>query len=168
MVFNITNTGTGTGIFGQGGINGGVFGKTSSTTGRGVLGLSHTSGTGYGVDGQSGSPEGTGVRGIASNASGTNYGVKGITNSASGFSGHFTGGKFHVEGNVGIGTENPSAKLEVAGQIKITGGSPGEGKLLTSDNNGTASWKNGIWIANDDYIWGPVQPPEWSLPPTGM
>jgi len=43
-------------------------------------------------------------------------------------------------GNVGIGTTNPGAKLEVAGQIKITGGSPGAGKVLTSDASGLATW----------------------------
>ncbi len=45
-------------------------------------------------------------------------------------------------GNVGIGTTtDPSAKLEVAGQVKITGGSPGAGKILTSDGQGLASWE---------------------------
>lgn len=44
-------------------------------------------------------------------------------------------------GNVGIGTIFPSAKLEVAGQIKITGGTPGAGKFLQSDANGLASWE---------------------------
>lgn len=42
--------------------------------------------------------------------------------------------------NIGIGTTNPGAKLEVAGQVKITGGSPGAGKVLTSDASGLASW----------------------------
>lgn len=44
-------------------------------------------------------------------------------------------------GSMGIGTTNPGAKLEVAGQIKITGGTPGAGKVLTSDANGLASWQ---------------------------
>lgn len=44
------------------------------------------------------------------------------------------------EGNLGIGITNPSAKLEVAGQVKITGGSPGAGKVLTSDATGLATW----------------------------
>lgn len=43
-------------------------------------------------------------------------------------------------GNVGIRTSNPSAELEVNGVIKITGGSPGDGKVLSSDANGLASW----------------------------
>lgn len=44
-------------------------------------------------------------------------------------------------GNVGIGINNPGAKLEVAGQVKITGGTPGAGKVLTSDATGLASWQ---------------------------
>ncbi len=43
-------------------------------------------------------------------------------------------------GNVGIGTQVPSAKLEVVGQVKITGGAPAVGKVLTSDANGLATW----------------------------
>ncbi|MBM4250791.1 MAG: hypothetical protein FJ146_02360 [Deltaproteobacteria bacterium] len=51
------------------------------------------------------------------------------------------GGKDIVNsGNLGIGSTEPSAKLDVIGQIKIQGGSPGAGKVLTSDANGLASW----------------------------
>ncbi|MFZ5552999.1 MAG: tail fiber domain-containing protein, partial [Bacteroidota bacterium] len=44
-------------------------------------------------------------------------------------------------GNVGIGTSTPGAKLEVNGQVKITGGIPGAGKVLTSDATGLATWQ---------------------------
>ncbi len=58
------------------------------------------------------------------------------------------------DGNVGIGTMAPEAKLEVAGQIKITGGSPGIGKVLTSDQNGLASWQRGINILDSPVLLG--------------
>jgi uncharacterized protein (TIGR02145 family) len=44
-------------------------------------------------------------------------------------------------GNVGIGTSNPTAKLDIIGAIKITDGTQGAGKVLTSDASGKASWK---------------------------
>lgn len=44
-------------------------------------------------------------------------------------------------GNVGIGTMTPGVKLEVSGQVKITGGVPGLGKVLTSDATGLATWQ---------------------------
>ncbi len=43
-------------------------------------------------------------------------------------------------GHVGIGTSSPAAMLDVAGQVKITDGTEGTGKVLTSDNNGFATW----------------------------
>jgi hypothetical protein len=45
-------------------------------------------------------------------------------------------------GNVGIGTNTPGAMLEVAGQIKISGGTPSLGRVLTSDGTGLAEWKD--------------------------
>ena len=60
------------------------------------------------------------------------------------FDGGGSGGYLFVDGdgtsNVGIGTLSPTAKLEVNGQVKITGGTPGAGKVLTSDASGLASW----------------------------
>lgn len=44
-------------------------------------------------------------------------------------------------GYVGIGASAPTTALEVAGTVKITGGLPGAGKVLTSDANGLASWQ---------------------------
>ncbi|MFN7132120.1 MAG: hypothetical protein ACK4N5_08560, partial [Myxococcales bacterium] len=43
-------------------------------------------------------------------------------------------------GNVGIGVPSPTAKLEVAGQVRITGGDPAAGRVLTSDATGQGSW----------------------------
>jgi hypothetical protein len=44
-------------------------------------------------------------------------------------------------GNVGIGTNTPGATLEVNGQVRITGGTPAEGEVLTSDGTGLATWE---------------------------
>jgi hypothetical protein len=45
-------------------------------------------------------------------------------------------------GNVGIGNAIPLVKLDVNGQIKISGGTPGAGKLLESDATGLATWSD--------------------------
>ncbi len=45
--------------------------------------------------------------------------------------------------NVGIGTNTPGAKLEVNGNIKIDGGSPAAGRVLTTvDGTGLATWED--------------------------
>ncbi len=50
---------------------------------------------------------------------------------------------YRMDGNVGIGTNAPTQKLDINGQIRLRGGSPGAGKVLTSSSNGTASWQPG-------------------------
>ena len=65
--------------------------------------------------------------------------------------------------NVGIGTETPEAKLDVIGPVKITDGTQGTGKVLTSGANGQATWVNppapsffmfntGTTIVNGQYL----------------
>lgn len=44
-------------------------------------------------------------------------------------------------GNIGIGVNNPQAKLDINVTIKISGGNSGVGKVLTSDANGLVSWQ---------------------------
>jgi hypothetical protein len=56
-----------------------------------------------------------------------------------------------ITGNVGIGTTSPGAKLEVAGQVKITGGTPGAGKVLTSDAAGLATWQTATGGGDASY-----------------
>jgi hypothetical protein len=43
---------------------------------------------------------------------------------------------------VGIGTDNPGAKLDIQGTVRIADGTQGAGKVLTSDASGTASWSS--------------------------
>ena len=64
---------------------------------------------------------------------------------------------------VGIGTYKPGAKLEInngttAGAVKIVDGTQGAGKVLTSDANGLATWKNVTLFTGTErigaYHWG--------------
>lgn len=53
---------------------------------------------------------------------------------------------FGSGGKIGIGTGSlaTNAILKVAGQIEITGGSPGAGRVLMSDANGLATWSSAL------------------------
>jgi trimeric autotransporter adhesin len=57
-----------------------------------------------------------------------------------------------TNGNVGIGTVSPTALLEIAGQVKITGGTPGVGKVLTSDATGLASWMTPTLVTSSETL----------------
>jgi hypothetical protein len=76
-----------------------------------------------------------GVQGDFESASGNNSGFHIYDNT--------TGNRRFVidaNGNTGIGQSNPTAKLDVAGNVKIADGTQGVGKVLTSDANGLATW----------------------------
>ncbi|MBZ0207363.1 MAG: DUF1566 domain-containing protein [Flavobacteriales bacterium] len=61
----------------------------------------------------------------------------------------YTGSEFNAakvsidhDGRVGIGTESPSARLDVVGSFQLQDGTQSAGRVLTSDANGNASWSN--------------------------
>jgi hypothetical protein len=54
-------------------------------------------------------------------------------------------------GSVGIGTVSPGTSLEVNGQVKITGGAPGSGKVLTSDDTGLATWQTPASVTSVEF-----------------
>lgn len=91
-----------------------------------------------GVTGTSTHSSGIGVYGHGTGTTGFNVGVLGEVDSAVGYAGYFRGGRSHFEGNVGIGTETPGAKLELAGSnaniiMHESGGSP----FVEIGDNGT-------------------------------
>ncbi|NMH28931.1 hypothetical protein [Flavobacterium silvaticum] len=49
-------------------------------------------------------------------------------------------------GNVGIGTNNPTQKLDVSGKIRINDGTQAVGRVLSSDVNGVGTWVNNTAI----------------------
>ncbi len=105
--------------------------QISATANTKGLYVSHTGtivGTGYGIYSQVSGTSTTNIAGYFSSAGATNN-----------YAGIFD------QGNVGIGTTAPAAKLEIDGSsgstIKIVDGNQGSGKVLTSDASGQGSWQ---------------------------
>jgi len=60
--------------------------------------------------------------------------------------------RMNSNGDVGIGTASPGARLEVNGKVKVTGGSPAAGKVLTSDAGGLATWQTPSIGGDSDWL----------------
>ncbi|TXB64374.1 hypothetical protein FRY74_11320 [Vicingus serpentipes] len=67
---------------------------------------------------------------LQNNGTGTKYGVY-----------SFGEDRNYFNGDIGVGVVIPTAKLDVNGTFKLTDGTEGAGKVLTSDAAGNATWK---------------------------
>ncbi len=120
----------------------GVTGPTGPTGSNGSAGaVGPTGPTGVGTAGAAGPTGPTGAAGAnGSGVSGgtANYVTKYATATTVTPSQIFDNGTW-----VGVGTTTATTgvKLEVNGTVKISGGTPGAGKVLTSDANGVGSWQ---------------------------
>jgi len=121
-LYGENSSSSGRGVFGwvtapSGTSFGGVF-QSDSTGGRGVSGAATaTSGSTVGVLGSSASASGEGVWGRNTATSGDAIGVQGETLSTSGYAGYFigaSGSRNYFQRAVGIGTLAPAAELHVA------------------------------------------------------
>ena len=61
-------------------------------------------------------------------------------------------GNANITDKLGIGTSTPMTKLDVIGTIKMTDGTEGEAKVMTSDEDGIATWATPAWIPVGDDI----------------
>ena len=57
------------------------------------------------------------------------------------------------EGNTGIGTSDPQAKLHVVGATRLVDGTQGAGKVLTSDASGNAAWSTVVSAGDFTTTW---------------
>ena len=78
--------------------------------------------------------------------------------SSGGFAGYFAG-KSYFNGNVGIGTTSPSAKLEVAGDVRING--TGNGVRFPDGTKQTTAASGGFPRPAYDSGWRAIDQGEW-------
>jgi hypothetical protein len=99
-----------------------------------------------GPAGPTGATGATGPQGPAGPAGSAN--ISGTTNYLVKFTGATSGGNSVIYDNgtnIGIGTISPAAQLHTTGTLRFTGaGTPGTGKVLTSDGTGNASWQTPV------------------------
>ncbi|HVP58827.1 MAG TPA: hypothetical protein VMU02_12100 [bacterium] len=134
----------------------GVYGETRSTDvdnpGSGVFGWANAqTGRGEGVTGESAAETGTGVYGWAYHTSGINYGVYAKTSSSNGFAGYFVGSKNFFDGKIGIGSQYPTARLDIYGttgynQVRMETSFTPTGTADARGSTGDVAW-------DDSYIY---------------
>ncbi|MBI2440209.1 MAG: tail fiber domain-containing protein, partial [Lentisphaerae bacterium] len=66
---------------------------------------------------------------------------------------NLVGGTIFDDGDIGIGTDDPTARLDVNGQVRIRGGNPAANRVLTSsDADGNGTWTNIALLETDPQV----------------
>ncbi len=121
-----------------------ALGVNSQASGNNSMALGHSSN----VSGQYAAAIGFNSEASKQNATalGSNSNAMGQNSTAIGYDAQATKRNTIIIGNsdakVGIGTSDPTAKLHVNGTFRYVDGSQGTDKVLTSDANGNATWKD--------------------------
>jgi hypothetical protein len=78
---------------------------------------------------------------VAGTAAASVNGMNSVITAENGGAGNQNGGNIVLTPGTATGT-GTTGIVQVSGQLKVTGGTPGVGKVLTSDANGLASWSS--------------------------
>lgn len=101
---------------------GGYF-RSRSSTGRAIVGnVTSATGTAIGVHGIGAGDRARAGQFQATSTTGQNYAVFAQTASPQGYSIYAKGGRNYMEGNLGIGTQEPQDALDVKGVVRTSGG----------------------------------------------
>ncbi len=99
-----------------------LSGWSTSPTGVGVFGRSvSTHDDAVGLWGESSSTDGTAVIGRAMASEGTPRGVFAEAAGGVGYAARLHGGRTHITGRMGVGTEQPAASVHVIGEVRSSG-----------------------------------------------
>lgn len=159
----------GAAIYGESDTANGVAGFTAATSeSSGINGACVSpTGTGRGGTFSSQATFGTGVYALASATTGSPIALRAQVQSASGYAGYFEGGNNYFQGDTGIGTTNPLAKLHVTGSSRVDGTHTVIGNASVSGTatvNGSLNAFGGITVATttrtrvfDAALWQPLQ-----------
>ncbi len=151
--------GAGVGVYGESDANYGVVGLTVGTTtsAAGIWGAAAAS-TGPTAGGYftNPSPDGAAIRAFATASGGNAYGVNCTVVSPTAYSAYFHGGRNYFEGDTGIGTSNPLAKLHVLGNARVDGTQTVFGPLSVTGATtltGALSAQGGITLPTTTRSW---------------
>ncbi|HQD46205.1 MAG TPA: hypothetical protein PK041_11015 [Kaistella sp.] len=121
-----------------------IINNGTSNSSTAIAGDASGAGTAISASAESGSAihaessTGSAVYGFSSSGKGGEFATDGNSAGVSGFSSDGPGGEFSSNNGTAV---KANGNVDITGTVKIAGGDPGKGKVLTSDASGNATWK---------------------------